>query len=164
MLKLVATAGIGFALAAIVYTRLDSVVEERPFVREQPSLAALSASMTGRFDLDDKGVISCYGITLYVTLEDDRIELLQDRVDEHEFLPRDRKTSTGYRWTELAARLRALKADPYFVDRTDLLVGARASHRPVSYQALITALAIAQQAGFVDAQLYDPDQRDAAQL
>jgi biopolymer transport protein ExbD len=59
-------------------------------------------------------------------------------------------------WDALRAALAAYKAGPVFVDRADLQLAAESTpERVVHYQALITAMDIAHQVGFVDVGLGD---------
>jgi biopolymer transport protein ExbD len=62
----------------------------------------------------------------------------------------------GHDWAALRTTLAAHKAGPVFVDRADLQLAAESTPgKVVHYQALITAMDIAYQVGFVDVGLSD---------
>jgi len=64
----------------------------------------------------------------------------------------------GHDWDVLDATLAAHKADPAFIDRSDLQLAAESvAGREVSYQDLIRAMDIAHRVGFVDVGISDPN-------
>jgi biopolymer transport protein ExbD len=63
---------------------------------------------------------------------------------------------SGHDWAALRTMLAAFKAGPVFVDRADLQLAAESTpDKVVHYQAMITAMDVAYQVGFVDVGLSD---------
>ena len=63
----------------------------------------------------------------------------------------------GHDWSALDATLAAHKADPAYIDRTDLQLAVESQRgREVSYQEMITAMDIAHRVGFGNVGITDP--------
>lgn len=97
---------------------------------------------------------ACDEPRLSVLLDADAIWVGVSRVNDFQRIPRG---AAGYDWPQLEAALRQHKASAFFDHTAAIEVAANstAAH-PIDYQALIAAMDIAVQAGFVDVGLTDP--------
>jgi len=89
---------------------------------------------------------------LSVLVEHDTVWVGVSRLNDYTQIKRD-----GTEWTQLEAALRVQKSSTYFEKTGEIEVAAASSTQsPVAYSNLITAMDIAEKAGFDDVRLTEP--------
>lgn len=134
-----------------------------PFIDLMSCLTAfllVTAVWVNIASLDTRAVGNSHGspgddppITLSVLIQPDAVVFGVSRVNDFERIP---NSATGYDWIRVSEAMRRYKTSPVFHEQTAIeIAGESTTAQPVKYEALVAAMDLAVQAGFVDVGLTD---------